>query len=101
MSIRVKICGINAPEAFDAAVEAGADAVGFVFFPPSPRCVTPAQAALLSARRAGGPQRVGLFVDPTDAQVAAALDTLPLDALQIQQWRDKNGNGLIWIKTRY
>jgi len=79
----VKICGINAPEALDAAVDAGADYVGFVFFPPSPRAVTPSQAAALSAHRPGGPARVGLLVDPTDDDVAEALAALPLDVLQV------------------
>ncbi len=81
--VRVKICGINSPDAFDSAAEAGADWVGFVFFARSPRCVTPAQAASLSARLAGGPARVGLFVDPTDDQIATALDSLALHALQL------------------
>ena len=81
--IRVKICGINDPAAFDTVVEAGADWVGFVFFPPSPRFVTPAQAASLSMRHAGGPLRVGLFVDPEADQIAAALDVVHLDILQL------------------
>lgn len=80
---RVKICGINDPAAFDAAVEAGADWLGFVFFPPSPRGVTAAQAAALSARHPGGPPRVGLFVDPTEAAIAAVLDGMRLDILQL------------------
>ncbi len=79
----MKICGINDPAAFDAAVEAGADWVGFVFFPASPRVVTPAEAATLSARHPRGPQRVGLFVDPSDDDIADALDEIPLDALQL------------------
>ena len=79
----VKICGINSPAAFDAVVEAGADFLGFVFFPPSPRFVTPDQAAELSARHPGGPQRVGLFVQPAAADIAAALATVKLDILQI------------------
>ena len=81
--IRVKICGLNDAAGFDAAVQAGADWAGFVFFPPSPRAVTPAQAAALSARHAGGPLRVGLFVDPADADIAAALTALRLDVLQV------------------
>jgi len=80
---RVKICGINDAPAFDAAAEAGADWIGFVFFPASPRFVTPAAAAALSARHTGGPQRVGLFVGATDTDIAAVLDALPLDALQL------------------
>jgi phosphoribosylanthranilate isomerase len=79
----VKICGINDPVAFDTAVEAGADWVGFVFFPPSPRYVTPETAAALSGRIAGGPPRVGLFVKPTMAAIARALATVKLDVLQI------------------
>ena len=81
--MQVKICGINTDAAFDAVVEAGADYLGFVFFPPSPRAVTPAQAASLAARHAGGPVRVGLFVQPDDATIAAALAALPLAALQL------------------
>jgi phosphoribosylanthranilate isomerase len=79
---KVKICGINNPIAFDTAVEAGADWVGFVFFPPSPRYVTPITAATLSARIVGGPLRVGLFVDPTEAAISQVLDNLKLDILQ-------------------
>ena len=83
MTVRVKICGINDRAAFDAAVEAGADWLGFNFFPPSPRHVTPARAAELSARSPGGPPRVGLFVDPSADAIAAVLATVRLDALQV------------------
>jgi phosphoribosylanthranilate isomerase len=76
----VKICGVNDAAAMDAAVAAGADLVGLVFFPPSPRAVTPAQAAALARP---GPGRVGLFVDPTDAEIAAVLAALPLDLIQL------------------
>jgi phosphoribosylanthranilate isomerase len=81
--IAVKICGINTPDAFDAAVEAGADWIGFVFFAASPRHVTPVQARDLSARSPGGPARVGLFVDPSEDEIARTLDLLQLDALQL------------------
>ncbi len=83
MKMRVKICGVNSPAAFDAAAEAAADWVGFVFFERSPRHVTPAAAAALSHRLPNGPRRVGLLVDPTDDAVAAVLDALPLHALQL------------------
>ena len=79
----VKICGVNTPAAFDAAVEAGADWIGFVFFPASPRYVTADQAAALSARHNGGPRRVGLFVNPTEADIHAVTATLGLAALQL------------------
>ncbi len=80
---KVKICGINSPEAFDTAVDAGADWVGFVFFARSPRHVSAAEAAALSARRPGGPPRVGLFVAPDTTEIAAVLETVRLDALQV------------------
>ncbi|MFT8243307.1 phosphoribosylanthranilate isomerase [Roseomonas sp. BN140053] len=83
----VKICGLNDAAGLEAAWRAGADYVGFVFIPASPRAVTPAAAAALSAalpsRAAGGPSRVGLFLDPADAEVAAVLAALPLDFLQL------------------
>lgn len=83
----VKICGLNDPAGFDAAVAAGADYVGLVFFPPSPRCLAPEAAAALSARApaaaAGGPPRVGLFVDPAEAAIEAVLAVLRLDILQL------------------
>jgi phosphoribosylanthranilate isomerase len=81
--VRIKICGLNSVPAFDAAISAGADWVGFVFFPPSPRFVTPTQAAALSARADGGPPRVGLFVQPTEAAIAEVLASVRLDALQV------------------
>jgi phosphoribosylanthranilate isomerase len=81
--MRVKICGINSPSAFDAAVWAGADYVGFVFYPPSPRAVTPAEAFRLSARALRGPKRVGLFVAPDPQLVSDVLTQVHLDVLQI------------------
>src|SRR6202034_2185668 len=75
--------GISDAVAFDAAVAAGPDYVGLVFFPPSPRYVTPLQAAALSARHPGGPLRVGLFVDPTCEAIAAVLEAVRLDILQV------------------
>jgi phosphoribosylanthranilate isomerase len=83
MSVRVKICGINSPEAIDTAVAAGADWLGFNFFPPSPRWVSPKTAATLAARHPAGPGRVGLFVDPTPEAIAAVLGTMRLDILQL------------------
>jgi phosphoribosylanthranilate isomerase len=83
MTVRVKICGINTPSAFDAAAEAGADWIGFNFHPASPRHITPARAAVLSGRLRTGPARVGLFVDPSDDDLAEVLDQVRLHALQI------------------
>lgn len=83
MTTQVKICGIKDPVAFDTAVQAGADWIGFVFFPASPRFISPARAAELSARSKAGPPRVGLFVDPTLEDIAAALREIRLDVLQL------------------
>jgi phosphoribosylanthranilate isomerase len=79
----IKICGIKTADAFDAVVDCGAEYLGFNFFPPSPRFVTPDQAAILSARHQGGPQRVGLFVAPTGDDIRAVLAQTGLDILQI------------------
>ena len=79
----VKICGIKDSAAIDAVAEAGAEWVGFVFFPSSPRAVSAALAAVLAARHPAGPRPVGLFVDPADEDVAAVLDQVPLAALQV------------------
>lgn len=80
---KVKICGVNSAAAFDAVVAAGADYLGFVFFPPSPRFVTASQAAALSAREAGGPKRVGLFVNPQQGEIETVLAAVKLDVLQV------------------
>ncbi len=83
MAIEAKICGLNAPAAVDAAAKGGADLIGLVFYPPSPRAVTPEQAAQLAGRVPPGVTRVGLFVDPDDDQLAATLAKVPLDLLQL------------------
>jgi phosphoribosylanthranilate isomerase len=83
MPVEVKICGVNSAEALGWAAAAGADFVGFVFFPASPRAVSPAEAAAISATHPGGPRRVGLFVDPDDAALAATLAAVRLDLIQL------------------
>ena len=79
---RVKICGIRTVEALAAAADAGADWIGFVFA-ESPRRVSPSEAAALSRAVPHGPARVGVFVDPPDDAIEAALAALTLDALQL------------------
>ncbi|MFC3125079.1 phosphoribosylanthranilate isomerase [Pseudoroseomonas globiformis] len=82
---QVKICGINDGEAFDAACRAGAEYVGFVFYPPSPRSVVPEHAAALAARAGTGrrPLNVGLLVDASDDEIATVLEGMPLSLLQL------------------
>ena len=79
----IKICGIASPAALDAVIAARADYAGLVFFPPSPRNVTLADAAALGARAAGRIGRVGLFVDADDALLADAVAAASLDAIQL------------------
>lgn len=82
MPIVTKICGLASEEAVAAAVAGGAAYLGFVFYPPSPRAVTPARAAALCAAVPSGVRRVGLFVDAGDGAIGDALETAPLDLLQ-------------------
>ncbi len=83
MRTKVKICGLKTPEALVAALSAGADAVGFVFYPPSPRAISLDQARALGAR-APHMLKVGLFVDADDALLDAAVSAGSLGALQLQ-----------------
>lgn len=79
---RVKICGITRVEDMRAAAAAGADALGFVFYPPSPRAATIAQASNIVSHVPAFVTTVGLFVNPTHAEVEAVLASVPLDMLQ-------------------
>jgi phosphoribosylanthranilate isomerase len=79
---RVKICGITRDEDLRAAVDLGADALGFVFFPPSPRFLEPARAVRLVRQVPPFVTRVGLFVNADVAAVRATLAAVPLDLLQ-------------------
>jgi phosphoribosylanthranilate isomerase len=83
MAVLAKICGINSPEAMAAAIEGRAAYVGLVFYPPSPRNVTPEQAAMLAANVPEHIAKVGLFVDADDATLQRVLDVVPLDILQL------------------
>lgn len=82
MRTRIKICGITRPEDAQAATRLGADAIGLVFYRPSPRHVELDQAQAVLAALAPFVTTVGLFVDATVAEVNAVLQALPLDLLQ-------------------
>jgi phosphoribosylanthranilate isomerase len=79
---RVKICGLKHPADIDAAVAAGVDAVGFVFYPPSPRAVTPNIAAQLIARLPAGVDAVGLLVNASKAEFEAIKAIAPITLWQ-------------------
>lgn len=81
MPVDVKICGLKDEDAIDAALEAGADYLGFVFFAKSPRAVTAEQAAELT-QFIEDTRKVGLFVDPEDALLDEVLTHVRLDLLQ-------------------
>ncbi len=82
MRTRGKICGITRPEDVRAAAQAGADALGFVFYEPSPRSVTVARARSLVSALPAFTGAVGLFVNPEREWVEQVLKTVPLDLLQ-------------------
>ncbi|PSF06985.1 phosphoribosylanthranilate isomerase [Marinobacter halophilus] len=82
MSTRVKICGLTRPEDIDAAVASGTDAIGLVFYEPSPRSVSLAQAKALASRIPAFVTVTGLFVNPEPSFVESVLRTVPLDLLQ-------------------
>jgi phosphoribosylanthranilate isomerase len=83
MSLIVKICGLSTPETLDAALQAGADMVGFVFFPPSPRHLSLAQARDLGKQAKGRTVKAALTVDADDATLANIVEALQPDILQL------------------
>jgi phosphoribosylanthranilate isomerase len=99
---RVKICGLTRPDDCLAAVAAGVDAIGLVFYPPSPRSVTIALAVELCRLVPPFVTVVGLFVDEPEAGVRHVLDQVPLDCLQFHGEEPPAycaGFGRRWIKA--
>lgn len=82
MSVRVKICGITSAEDALAAVDAGADALGFMFYEASPRCVTSNQALEMLRDIPPFVARVGVFVNPSVDKVRATIAETGIDTLQ-------------------
>jgi phosphoribosylanthranilate isomerase len=83
MAVAVKICGLTDPAALAAAVEGGARWLGFVFYPPSPRALSPERAGELAGSAPPDRTTVGVFVDPDDALLDQVLARVPLAALQL------------------
>ena len=83
MPLTVKICGRSTRETLDAALQAGADMVGFVFFPPSPRHISLESAGVLGKQAKGRAVKVALTVDADDATLANIVETLRPDILQL------------------
>jgi phosphoribosylanthranilate isomerase len=102
MYIRVKICGITNPQDAQTAVALGADAIGLVFYPASPRFVTLAQAAEITRELPPFVTIVGLFVDADAQTIAQAIAAVPLNLLQFhgkERAAECGGHGLRWIKA--
>ncbi|MBZ0141103.1 MAG: phosphoribosylanthranilate isomerase [Pseudorhodoplanes sp.] len=83
MTLLVKICGLKTPEALDASMAAGADMVGFVFFPPSPRNIGYEAARSLGVRAEGRAIKVALTVDADDATFERIVESLKPGMLQL------------------
>lgn len=83
MSLLVKICGLSTRETLDVALGAGADMVGFVFFPPSPRHLSLETARALGKQAKGKATKVALTVDADDATLSNIVETLQPDLLQL------------------
>ncbi|MBD8575711.1 phosphoribosylanthranilate isomerase [Pseudomonas syringae] len=81
-AVRSKICGITCIEDALAAVEAGADAIGLVFYPPSPRAVNVLQARAIIAALPPFVTTVGLFVNASRCELNETLEAVALDLLQ-------------------
>lgn len=99
MSVLVKICGLRTPDTIDAAIGAGADMLGFVFFSRSPRHV-PCTEAILLARHVGDRAcKVALTVDASDAELDAIVEALQPDLLQLHGKEEPRR--VAEIRTRY
>ena len=83
MRVEVKICGLSTPAGISAAVFGGARYVGFIFYPKSPRFVSPERAAALAALVPSTVLKVGVVVDVADADLAGILEHVRLDMLQL------------------
>ena len=95
MSVAAKICGLSTAETVAVAAAGGAKFTGFVFFPPSPRNLSPEQAGKLVATVPAGITRVGVFVDPSDELIAKVLVKAPLDMIQLHGEETPERVGLI------
>ncbi|RYY80213.1 MAG: phosphoribosylanthranilate isomerase [Moraxellaceae bacterium] len=106
MQVRAKICGLTRVEDVQCAVASGADAIGLVFYAPSPRAVSVEKAKLLIAAATPFVQVAGLFVNATVSEIQQVLAQVPLDILQLHG--DENpaqcaaiaqATGRRWIKA--
>jgi phosphoribosylanthranilate isomerase len=81
--VDVKVCGLTDARSLATAVEGGARWLGFNFYPPSPRALSPREAASLAAKAPAACSKVAVLVDPDDALLDEILKHVPLDCLQL------------------
>ncbi|MFA5970328.1 MAG: phosphoribosylanthranilate isomerase [Sphingomonas sp.] len=98
MPTQAKICGLSTPDTLAAAVAGHTAYVGFVFFPPSPRHLAFDQAASLARQVPGHVEKVGVFVDPEDALLDAAIGAGQLDIVQLHKVTPERASA---IKARF
>ena len=99
MALTVKICGLKTPEALDAALDSGADQVGFVFFPPSPRHLGLEAMGALGSRVKGRAGKVALTVNATDEMLFDIVEALKPDMLQLHG--DETPDRVVAVRTRF
>ena len=99
MSLLVKICGLKTPEALDVALDEGADMVGFVFFDPSPRNLSVAAARALGVQVKSRARKVALSVDASDDLLAASIEALKPDMLQLHG--KETPERVVAVRTRF
>jgi len=99
MQRETKICGIKTPEALEAAIDGGAKYIGFVFYPESPRYLSPSEAFELTRYMPMGVKAVGVFVNPDDELLEKVVNQVPLDMIQLHG--NESPERLAEIKERY
>ena len=99
MPTEVKICGLKTVEAVDTALDGGADYIGLVFFPRSPRHVDAKTALKLADRARGQAKIVALFVDPDDKVLDSIIETVQPDMIQLHG--DESGPRVREIRKRF
>lgn len=99
MPLSIKICGLKTPQALDVALDSGADLVGFVFFPPSPRNLGLEAARMLGQRVQGRAGKVALTVDANDDTLLDIIAALKPDMLQLHG--SETPDRVIAVRTRY
>lgn len=98
-NLQIKLCGLKTPDAIKTAADVGADYIGFVFYPQSPRAVAPMQAVELARLVPGSTKIVGLFVDPDDTLLENIITQVGPDMIQLHG--DESPDRVAEIRSNY